>query len=428
MKIVSYILSYKINLVKGDNMNRTILHCDFNNFFASVECMLNPQLKDKFVAVCGNPDERKGIILAKNEKAKKMGVKTGETIIDAMLKCPGLVLVPPHFDKYYEYSLKAAEIYFKYTDLIEPFGMDECWLDVTGSIRLLGDGITIAKKIKKEIKKELGLTISVGVSFNKVFSKLGSDLKKPDGLFEIKRENFKKITYNIPIASLIGVGRSTEKLLLRYGIKTIGQMASISPEFMERILGKRGIMLWKYVNGYENSKVCEYGKMPRAKSVGHGTTVRKNLENNDEVWRVIYELSQQVGERLRKIDTYALGVELEVKDCELKKRNFSCKLLYPTKNSRRIAEMVFSLFLSNYKWENPIRALSVRATELITEISDVQLDFSVDLKKEDKISRIDKTVDIIHNIYGQKAITYGSLMGEWQPSMPSVLPVSGAVL
>ena len=403
-------------------MNRTILHCDFNNFFASVECLENPSLKNEYVAVCGDPSERKGIILAKNEKAKRKGVKTGEPIWQAMKKCPHLVLVPPHFDKYFEYSKAAGEIYFGFTDLVEPFGMDESWLDISGSLRLFGSGVSTALKIKEKIRKELGLTISVGVSFNKVFSKLGSDMEKPDGLFEINRYEFKNIIKNLDISRLIGAGPSTAKLLLRYGIKTMGQVANLKPEFLQSIMGKRGVILWKYVNGYENSPVLPYGYTTPLKSIGHGTTVRRNLENENEVWRVIYELSQKVGERLRKTSSYAFGVELDVKDSELKQRSLRGQLVYPTKNSYKLSELAFKLFKENYTWENPVRALAIRAVNLIADLSEVQLDFGVDLKKESKTERIDFAVDKIHKLYGEKSVTYGSLMGDWQTPMPSVLP------
>ncbi len=406
-------------------MNKTILHCDFNNFFASVECLDRPELKDKFVAVSGNPTERKGIILAKNEAAKKLGVKTGEPIWQAMKKCPELILIPPHFDKYYKYSKAAGEIYFRFTDLIEPFGLDECWLDVTGSKRLFGDGCEIAKKIKKEIKRELGLTISVGVSFNKVFAKLGSDMIKPDGLFEINRNNFKEIINDMAVSELVGIGRSTENLLLRYGIRTLGQISELKPEFLNRIMGKRGVILWKYVNGYENSPVMPYGYVPQIKSIGHGTTVRKNLENCEEVWRVIYELSQEVGERLRKTEVFAFGVEIEIKDSSLKRRSCQGSLDFPTKNSLKLSEAAFKLFKNNYEWHNPVRALSVRAINLAPDMRNIQLDFSVNLNKEKKTGKIDETVDEIHKKYGNKILTYGSLMGDWQPSMPSVLPEFG---
>ena len=162
--------------------DRAILHIDMNNFYASVECMMNPDLKPHPIAVCGSQEDRHGIVLAKNYKAKAFGVSTGEAIWQAKQKCPNLVIVPPHYEQYMRFSKLAREIYGRYTDLIEPFGMDEVWADVTGCQRYIGTPLHIAKKIKETIKYELGLTVSIGVSFNKIFAKLGADMKKPDAI------------------------------------------------------------------------------------------------------------------------------------------------------------------------------------------------------------------------------------------------------
>ena len=159
----------------GITVKRTILHCDMNNFYASVECLKHPELRDVPMAVCGDEEARRGVVLAKNERAKALGITTGESVWNARKKCPSLVTVAPHHGEYAIFSKRATEIYSRYTDQIEPFGLDECWLDVTGSLRLFGSGEQIANDIRETIKRELGLTASVGVSFNKVFATLGSE-------------------------------------------------------------------------------------------------------------------------------------------------------------------------------------------------------------------------------------------------------------
>lgn len=205
--------------------DRTILHCDMNNFYASVECLYNPALRGKPVAVGGDVEARHGIILAKNYEAKKYGVQTGEALWQAKQKCPGLTIVPPSFEKYLRFSRLAREIYGCYTDRIESFGLDECWLDLTGSERLFGGGKAVADKLRERIKFELGVTISVGVSHNKIFAKLGSDMKKPDATTVITRENYKDVVWPLPVSDLLFVGPATTRKLARYGIHTIGQLA-----------------------------------------------------------------------------------------------------------------------------------------------------------------------------------------------------------
>ena len=256
--------------------------------------MLNPKLRGKYVAVCGNTSDRHGIVLAKNEAAKAMGVKTGEVIWKAKQKCPKLIIVPPNFDNYIKYSKQVMEIYCRYTDMIEPFGIDEAWLDVTGSRLIYGDGTAIADNIRRTVKKEMGLTVSVGVSFNKVFAKLGSDLKKPDAVTEIKKDSFKEKIWGLSADKMLGVGRSTARTLGKYHINTIGDIANADPDFLKRRLGVAGETLWRYANGLEDSAVKLFSYTAPIKSIGRGITCRLDLSEDNEVWYVLSELSRQV--------------------------------------------------------------------------------------------------------------------------------------
>ena len=280
-------------------MTRSILHCDMNNFYASVECMLDPSLKNYPVAVCGSVEERHGIVLAKNYKAKAYDIKTGEAVWQAKQKCKDLIVVPPHYEEYIKYSKLARSIYSRYTDQVEPYGMDECWLDISGTENIFGSPEYVANEIKETIKFELGLTISVGVSFNKVFAKLGSDMKKPDAITVITADDFKNQIWHLPASDMLGVGRATQKILDSYCINTIGELANTSPSFLKARLGKNGISLWQFANGNDCSRVMNKDFVSPIKSVGHGITTIQDLEKPEQVWPVFLELTQDIGHKLK---------------------------------------------------------------------------------------------------------------------------------
>ena len=295
----------------------TILHSDMNCFYASVEMMLNPELRNKAVAVCGATEDRHGIVLAKSERAKKAGVKTGMVNWEAKRLCPDLILVPPQYDQYLKYSKLAHEIYYRYTDLVEPFGMDECWLDVSCSTRLYGSGEKIAQNIRKAIKEELGLTVSIGVSYNKIFAKLGSDMKKPDAITVIKEADVESKVWTLPVSELLYAGRATTKKLEKYGIHTIGQLATVNPQLLKSWFGVNGLNLWHYANGTDSSRVMQKDFVSPIKTIGHGITCTADLENNSEVWRVMLELCQDLGHKLRVHNLTANGVQITIKSNDL---------------------------------------------------------------------------------------------------------------
>ncbi len=392
-------------------MERVILHSDLNNFYASVECMLHPELKGKCVAVCGSEENRHGIVLAKNEAAKKYGVKTAETIWQAKKKCPQLVTVPPHFDEYRKYSQMVRDIYKKYTDLIEPFGMDECWLDVTGSRLLFGDGVTIAEKIRQEVKEKTGLTVSVGVSFNKIFAKLGSDMKKPDAVTEISKENFKNKVWCLPAGDIVGVGKATLARLNALGIKTIGDIANTPVDFFETRFGKMGVYLWQNANGLDDSPVCHQDYKAPAKSIGHGRTLKEDLVNNDEVWKVIYHLTHELERSLRNKGVLASTCSITIKDEDLGVKEYQTPMKTATDSAYEIAKALFALFKIKYTWHKNVRALTVRAVKLSGEDEDKQLSFFENEETKDTKREIaEKTAFEIENRFGTGAVTFGSLM------------------
>ena len=382
---------------------RTILHCDLNNFFASVECMLNPELKKFPIAVCGSVEKRHGIVLAKNDLAKAAGVSTAEAIWQAKKKCPDLIIVAPHFERYEEYSRKTFEIYSRFTDMIEPFGIDECWLDVTGSTRLFGSGEEIAYKIKETVKAELGLMISVGVSFNKMFAKLGSDMKKPDAITCIPFDSFIEKIGALPCSALLGVGRATCERLRKYHITTISELADASPDFLRRQLGVCGIQLHKNANGLDDSPVSHQSFQREIKSVGNSTTRPADLENNSQVWRVFLELAQQVSYRLRKHHLSAGSVQITVKTPDLKHHEFQTSLCYPASTSRQLSQAAFELFLSNFNWQQNVRALGIRAINLLEDKNN-QICIFNDFIKIEKLEKLEAVSDSLKRKYGNNII------------------------
>lgn len=385
-------------------MERVILHSDMNNFYASVECMLNPELKGHPVAVCGSTADRHGIVLAKNYEAKKYKIQTGEVVWQAKQKCKDLIVVNPHYEHYIKYSKLAREIYNRYTDLVEPFGMDECWLDVTGSTHLFGTGFDIAEQIRKTIKFELGLTVSIGVSFNKIFAKLGSDMKKPDAITVIDKDTFKEKIWQLPASDLLGVGRATIKKLNYYGIFTIEDLANTSPDFLKNLLGINGVLLWKYANGTEKSLVTPNDFEVPVKSIGHGITTVRDLESNNDVWCVILELIQDIGKKLREYKKYASGIAICIRDNELHFKEWQTKLPQPTNNSLTLAKKAYKLFSENYDWNCDIRSVTVRAINLVSENTPQQIDLFSETQNIDKMERLDTVVDKLRERYGKDII------------------------
>lgn len=391
-------------------MERIILHCDINNCYASIECAENPDLKGKPIAVCGSSEDRHGIVLAKSQEAKIFGVQTGETIWQAKLKCPSLITVKPNFDKYLKYSKAARDIYYRFTDKIESFGLDECWLDVTGSTKLFGSGEEIAHMIRKTISDELGITVSVGVSFNKVFAKLASDLKKPNAVTIIDKKTFKKTVWQLPAEYLMGVGRQTLKSLNSMYIKTIGDLAKESPDKLQKALGKNGYQLWEYANGYESSPVSDCDFSSPVKSIGHGITTPSDLKCNDDAWHLIFALSETVGKKLRSNRLAATGIQISVRDSEFKNYDFQCILPTPTQSSLAISRQAYALFAKKYNWAHDIRSISVRAINLVPYGSPYQLDLWGTSLKTDKLETIENTMDKLQYRFGENIINYALIM------------------
>ena len=388
---------------------RVILHSDANCFYASVEMVLNPDLRDKAVAVCGSTDERHGIVLAKSEKAKRAGIKTGMANWEAKRLCKDLIIVHPQYDYYLKFSLYLHKIYKRYTDLVEPFGMDECWLDVTDCRR---DGVEIAEEIRKAVKDELGLTVSIGVSFNKIFAKLGSDIKKPDAVTEISRDNFKEIVWKLGCSELLYCGRATTAKLGRMGVRTIGDIARLPVDIMQSKLGKNGVMLWRYANGLDESRVAHEDYTAIAKSVGHGITCTADLTTPEEAKKVIVALSQDIGYKLRLMRLRAKAIHLYVRDNKLNWCGWQTQVDFPTQDEKIVSYEAYKLLENKYNWKNPIRSLTVSAIQLENVDTPTQLGIFYDNVVHERRERLNKTVDHIRDSYGKEAIVPAIILDE----------------
>lgn len=379
---------------------RTILHSDCNNFYASVECVYDPALRGKPVAVCGDPSQRHGIILAKSESAKKCGVKTGEALWEAKLKCPDLILLPPHGDQYIRFSKMMRKLYSEYTNQIEPFGLDESWLDVSAHPL---SGAEIASQLRRRAKEELGITISIGVSFNKVFAKLGSDMHKPDATTIISRTNFRDKVWPLPAGELLFIGRSTVRRLQHYGLRTIGDIARSNPETLRMIFGKNGDMLYSYANGLDESPVMLAGESSTVKSVSNSTTPPFDVDNEYDARRILYLLSDSVASRLREQHLFGRTIALWVRGANLQSFERQTTLPSATNLSKVITEHIFELLYANWDLHSPLRSLGVRVSDLSFSANETSLLTAPDLRLQ-RHEKIERAMDEIRTRYGVSAL------------------------
>lgn len=402
-------------------MTRTILHSDMNNCYASIERKLDPSLVGKRLVVCGSVEDRHSIVLAKSYEAKAFGVKTGDSLFEAKMKCPGLVAVKPHYDEYFKFSKLAHKIYYSYTNQVEPFGLDECWLDVTGSEKLFGSGEAIAHEIKERIKKELGITVSIGVSYNKIFAKLGSDLKKPDAVTVIKKDDFKEIVWPLSTDAVIGIGSKTKKKLMYMNINTLGELANTDVNLLKRKLGIRGLYLWQYANGYDTSEVCDYYHRDKIKSISRGVTTKADLNSYDEVKKIFEELAIEVSKKLIEEDLKAGGVRITIRDKNLDYVSFQKVFTETSISALRLNDKAMELFKERYDFKEAIRSLTISAINLIKNTKTEQLSLFAP-KKVIKDDRLEKVFNEIREKFGSDKIGYlGLELNSKMPEKPSVV-------
>lgn len=398
-------------------MDRIILHSDCNSFYASVECLHRPEIRDKPVAVGGDVEQRHGIILAKNEHAKKYGIKTGEALWQAQQKCPGLVIVPPRFALYQRFSKLCHKIYLDYTNQVEPFGLDECWLDITtaGS-----DGVKIAHEIRERIKYELGITVSIGVSYNKIFAKLGSDYKKPDAVTEISRENYREIAWPLPVGDLLYVGSATQRKLQSYCKHTIGDLANTPERTLKGWFGKWGSVLYAFSNGYDNTPVAQYEDHQEIKSIGNSTTTPRDLVDIEDVKIILYVLADSVARRLRDHGCKGRTISMNVRDNQLVSFTRQHTLTHYTNITSRIAQAGVELFVKNYRWNQPIRSLGISISDLVSNDTPLQMDMFGSGQEQLRMERLDSAVDSLKKRFGTSAVQPAVLLTD--PGLSSFDP------
>ncbi|MBR3504406.1 MAG: DNA polymerase IV [Clostridia bacterium] len=392
-------------------MDRVILHCDCNSYFASVECIDRPELREVPMAVCGDPESRHGIILAKNEKAKKFGVQTAETIWQAKRKCPDLVLVPPSRDKYGYYCEKINALYAEYTDQVERFSIDESWLDVTGSAKLFGDGKAIADELRRRVREEFELTISAGVSFNKVFAKLGSDYKKPDATTCVTRENYKELLFPLPVKDMLFVGPTAAQTLNRAMIFTIGDLANAPVDRLTALLGRSGETLHAYANGLDTSPVRRIGENDPARSISNSITFRRDLLGEEDIRTGLLMLAESVGYRMRRERVRARTVQVQIKDTNLRVISRQETLKAPTGLTKDIYRTALALVLKAWRLDQPIRLLSLGVVNFEDENAPVQLSLfdGADGGKA-RSEKLQSAIDGIRERFGKDAISAARLL------------------
>lgn len=394
---------------------RTILHVDCDAFYASVECLLNPSLCGRPMAVVGDPELRHGIVLAKSPEAKRCGVQTGDALWQARQKCADITFVPAHFEQYLRFSRMTKDIFSDYSDRCESFGLDESWIDLTGCTQLFGSGEQVGKKIQKRVQEELGITVSIGVSFNKVFAKLGSDVQKPNGITVIDYDHFQEKVWPLPVSDLLYVGRATTKKLASYGITTIGELAQTSVDFLERRFGKVGRMLWLFANGLDTSPVSNIGAKSLVKSIGNSTTAPRDLVSGEDIRITLYALSESVAKRLREHGFRCQTVQITIRDNALFSYERQVKLERPSCTAAEIFHAAHALFQRHHAGGKPVRSLGVRACNLIL-LDPVQLSLYPDVAKAQVQERLEEAVDDVRRRFGHFSIQRGLMLTDPQLS------------
>ena len=391
-------------MLMGLFMERIILHSDCNSFYASVECLHHPEIREKPVAVGGDIEQRHGIILAKNQLAKQFHVSTGEAIWQAKQKCPELIVLPPDFPLYLRFSRLARDIYLDYSSRVEPFGLDEAWLDITSRENQKDKGEKTAQEIRKRIREELGITVSIGVSYNKIFAKLGSDYQKPDAVTLITKENYRQIAWPLPVSDLLYVGPATKRKLNGFGVHTIGELAQTPVEILRSKFGKIGDILWCFSNGLDSSPVADFQNQPVVKSIGNSTTAPRDLERDEDVKMILYVLADSVARRLREQGLKGRTIHISVRDNSLFSFTRQKSLLSYTNLTGEIAGEALSLFREHYRWKRPVRSVGISVSDLAADTIYSQTSLFCDEVKREKVERLDKALDRLKARFGTFAV------------------------
>ena len=397
---------------------RIILHSDLNNFYATVECLLDPTLEGFPVVVCGRTEDRHGIVLAKNMIAKKAGVTTGMVLFKARELCPNLKCVLARHDVYLKYSRVVKKIYAEYSDRVESFGIDEAWIDLTGIAKSYDHAEKIANEIRRRVKEEVGLTVSIGVSFNKVFAKLGSDLKKPDAVTVISEDNYKELVWPLPVEDLLYVGRHTKEKLNMLAIKTIGDLANYDKNIIIKKLGKPGEMIYDYACGNDYGEVRKYEDQAEIKSVGNSVTYYKDLKSEQEVESLLLLLAESIAARMMDYGfKKARSISLTIMYNNLEYKTRMCKMTPPTKSSSEFAKYGMKLFRQHFDWNGSlVRGLGLAVSEFVES---EQLTFG-ESQKVDKKETLEETVENLRRRFGRHILQRGVILSDEHMKMLNI--------
>lgn len=390
---------------------RTIFHCDINNCFASIEMARDPRLRGRALAVCGDPALRRGIVLAKSEEAKKCGISTGESLWMARQKCPELLCIAPHFSLYWAYSEEIRRYYERYTPYVEPFGIDECWLDVTDNVRHGESAQNLAERIRSDMKRIFEVTVSIGVSFNKVFAKLGSDLKKPDAVTYLPKESMKTRIWPLPVSSLLDVGRSTMRRMRMLGIRQIGDLACADRQFIGKVFGKCGDRLWRWANGYDDSPVSDSQSIRVRKSLGHGTTIPYDVSDLAALRPWILSLSERIALELQREHLSGHGIQICIRDAELEFHRYRENRGERYDSSDSIARAALRMISQKYYWELPVHGIGIRIDDLFEACAPTQKSLFDSTGNESaarqKALALDSAISLVKERFGEQAIIRG---------------------
>ena len=392
------------------DVERVILHCDANSFYASVECLYRPEIREKPVAVSGDPQARHGIILTKNNIAKKYGVKTGEAIWQAKQKCPDLVCVPPDFPLYSRFSAKMRRIYEEYSPRVESFALDECWVDLSAPGFSFERGVRTAHEIRCRIREELGITVSVGVADNKVFAKLGSDMKKPDAVTALPPSSYAQKVHPLPVEELLFVGPATRRKLRSIGVLTIGDLARYDAGLLRFHLGRNGLLLKTYAAGQDTSPVMTVDHRTAVKSVGNSTTPPHDLRTMDDARCIYYLLAESVAARLRQGGFRARCVSISARSTDLVTRSCQMRLDRPSNLAGEIAAAALSLFEGRFAREFPFRSVGLSCSMLTPDDMPIQLDFTGDEERRVHLETLERSIDDLRRRYGHQIVRRGVML------------------
>lgn len=395
-------------------MDRIIFHIDVNSAFLSWEAVYRLHIRGEKTdlreipsAVAGDVKKRHGIILAKSTPAKKYGVRTGDTINDALKLCPNLVLVPPHYDLYESCSNAMMEILKEFSPCVEQYSVDEAFCDMTGTIGLYGSAVVAATLLKDKIYNELGFTVNVGISSNKILAKMASDFKKPNMVHTLFPEEIEQKMWTLPVGDLFFVGHATKRKLLDLGIHTIGELAKTDPDILKAHFKKFGEVIYAFANGIDPTAVAD--EAPPNKGYGNSTVIAFDVDDGSTARMVLLSLAEKVCTRLRADDVMATVVAVSIVDIYFRHASHQMTLISPTNITNEVYKAACRLF--DDLWDGtPIRQLGIHTSKVVRGETHKQINL-FEMNRYEKLAKLDAVVDKIRERYGEDSVRRAIFLG-----------------